>query len=47
MLNVDSNKLKDFKFFYDPAIFSQHVFKGNPIGFSVTIAYDKKDSNKI
>ena len=45
-LNVYGNKLKEFRFFYDPAIFSHHLFGGNPSGCSITVAYDKKNSNK-
>jgi hypothetical protein len=46
VLDVDRNKLKDFMFFYDPAIFSKHQFWRNPSGCSITVAYDKKNSNK-
>ncbi len=45
-LNVYNNELKEFRFFYDPAIFSEHIFLGNPSGCSITVAYDKKNSNK-
>ena len=40
------NKLKEFRFFYDPAIFSAHEFQSNPSGCSITVAYDKKNSKK-
>ncbi len=30
VLNVYDNKLKEFRFFYDPAIFSEHNFYANP-----------------
>jgi hypothetical protein len=43
---VDNNELKEFRFFYDPAIFSEHDFTSNPSGCSITVAYDKKNSNK-
>ncbi len=46
VLYVHYNKLKEFRFFYDPAIFSDHGFGGNPPGCSITVAYDKKNSNK-
>ncbi len=46
VLQVSGNKLKEFRFFYDPAIFSSHAFGSNPSGCSITVAYDKKNSNK-
>ncbi len=46
VLWVGGNKLKEFRFFYDPAIFSEHNFGANPSGCSITVAYDKKNSNK-
>ena len=46
MLGVNGNKLKEFRLFYDPAIFSYHDFSGNPLGCSITVAYDKTNSNK-
>ncbi len=46
VLWVYNNKLKEFRFFYDPAIFSEHQFSYNPAGCSITVAYDKKNSNK-
>jgi Leucine-rich repeat (LRR) protein len=46
VLYVDDNQLKEFRFFYDPAIFSSHDFGLNPQGCSITVAYDKKNSNK-
>jgi hypothetical protein len=45
-LNLFNNKLKEFRFFYDPAIFSEHLFGDNPKGCLITVAYDKKNSNK-
>ena len=46
VLHVNRNELKEFRFFYDPAIFSKHAFWDNPSGCSITVAYDKKNSNK-
>jgi hypothetical protein len=46
MLYVNDNKLKEFRFFYDPAIFLEHGFWSNPPGCSITVAYDKKNSIK-
>jgi hypothetical protein len=46
ILYVNDNNLKEFRFFYDPAIFSGHGFGANPSGCSITVAYDKKNSNK-